>query len=156
MDCTRESYRQSQCTWRVCCFHQDIRFPRSLASLVWQWWPRGAAGTACAGFLVLHAPRGPFLALPSSHHSKGIMKMDPTVGWEVVGGRPTLNSGHGQLDRFCLDFLVSGQQQRWPSSPSEMGSLGQRAPRASSGSCALSPTLPPRATVWAQLCFQSP
>ena len=56
---------------------------------------------------MLHAPRDPFLALPSSHHSKGIMKMDPTVGWEVVVGRPTLTSGHGQLDRFGLDFLVS-------------------------------------------------
>lgn len=148
------SYRQPQRTWRVCRFHQEIRFPGSLASLVLQWRPRGAAGTVtipCAT-----CPKGPLSSSLQLTPFQGDHENGSHGGLGASGGRPKLISGHSRLDCFGLEFLVSYQLQRRPSSPNEMGSLGQRAPQASSGSCALSPTLPPRATVWAQRCFQSP
>lgn len=66
--------------------------------------PRGLQGHL--QFLVRHAPRVPFLALSSSQHSKGIMKMDPTVEWELAGGDPN-SFLVSRLDCFGLEFLVS-------------------------------------------------
>lgn len=139
------SYRQPQRTWRVCRFHQEIRFPGSLASLVLQWRPRGAAGTVtipCAT-----CPKGP---LSSS------LQLTPFQGDHENGSHGGLGASGGRPKLIWPGIPGLLQLQRRPSSPNEMGSLGQRAPQASSGSCALSPTLPPRATVWAQRCFQSP
>ena len=98
------SYRQPQHTWRVCCFHQEIRFPGSLASLVRQWRPRGAAGTVtipCAT-----CPKGPLSGSLQLTPFQGDHENGSHGGLGARGGRPKLISGHSRLDCFGLEFLV--------------------------------------------------
>lgn len=108
-----------------------------LARPVRQWWPWWAAGRL--RFLALHGHVGPVFGSLQVAPFKGDRENESWVG--RLWGRQKLNSVHGGLDDFGLEFLVSNSNKDCLL-VLRRGALWGRQPRGLPSSSALSLSLP--------------